>query len=436
MGRVVVADARCWPLGACRRPTEATITADVVTLNNRAVGADGAVRLRRRGGRVRRAADTAEPAWPGARLNHRHRAGEPPGARAMPTGPKPNCARWSTCPMWIGAPATCWRCCWRTKAATTRRGRCCERLADEDPPDGFAAYFAAQQRLTSSAGRGAGLVPAGRARASRCCAAPTTARSSRCGAWAGTTRRQGHARALPGPRAPSAGARGRVQVHADGTACRKSMTVDVAAGSLGDRSRRPPFPAAGASILGGASAAWRPGRSARSITIADIDGDGASISSSPTRSRAAAPNAVAVAARATLGARRAPPAGVRPRCPRRASGATSMTTAWRTSCSAGLGRHARSGGSESAGRGPMRRRPRAAPATPAPTSSTARRSTPITTAISISGWSTPSGSARAAEQRRRLPLSLRSATSRASAGTAVRHAGWRSPISMATAMPM
>ena len=68
----------------------------------------------------------------------------------MPPTPKPNCGRCSTCRKWIGALVTCWRCCWRTKDATRRRGHCWSEVADADPPDGFAAYFAAQQRLTTA----------------------------------------------------------------------------------------------------------------------------------------------------------------------------------------------------------------------------------------------------------------------------------------------
>ncbi len=53
-------------------------------------------------------------------------------------------------------------------------------------------------------------------RSTRCCAAPITAPSRRCSGSAAPAEAQARARAIPGARARSAGADGRVQVHADG----------------------------------------------------------------------------------------------------------------------------------------------------------------------------------------------------------------------------
>ena len=136
------------PFASCRRQTEAPVTAEIVTLNNRGVALMGQFDFEAAVAAFDVVA-VRQPDWPGARLNHAialvNRQGSGDAARAE--------AELRTL---VGVTGVDRRARYMLALLLAHDGRddeawpLLERLADETPPDGFTAYFAGQQRLTTA----------------------------------------------------------------------------------------------------------------------------------------------------------------------------------------------------------------------------------------------------------------------------------------------
>jgi len=275
------------PLGACRRPPAATITAEVVSLNNRGVALMGQFDF-----------DAAVAAfddlrnrphgWPGARLNHAialvNRQGPEDAARAE--------AELRTL---LDIPAVSRRARYMLALLLAHEGRDDEArpmlvaLADENPPDGFAAYFAAQQLLATAPGDALAWYEKALAR-------EPLLRSAYYGAFL-ALRRLGRdteasdrlARFQSLEQHPQA--RVAEFKYTRMGPLSEVMTADLAAAPVtavpGGLRFEPSAP-----MLPGVTTGWKPVAAPRSTTIADLDGDGRLDVFITDALEGAAPNAV------------------------------------------------------------------------------------------------------------------------------------------------
>lgn len=260
--------AAAWWLAGAR--SNQTVSAEIVRLNNEAVGLmgqfdfDAAVR-------AFDALAAAAPQWPGARLNLAialvNRQGPDDAARAeallrelLDVEPVARRARYT-----LGL-------------LLTHEGRDDEALplmtgvADGEPPDGFAAYFAGQLRLT---GDPAAALDYYR----RAVAREPLLRSAFYGAFLALRRLQREDEAARMLAEFQALDRHPQALVAEFKYTRMGplsevVTVDAAASPTAVESAGPRF-LAPRELAGGTEASWRAGGSPRSITLADIDGDGA-----------------------------------------------------------------------------------------------------------------------------------------------------------------
>ena len=136
------------PFGSCRRTPEAPVTAEVVTLNNRGVALMGQFDFDAAAAAFD-ALRTRQPGWPGARLNHAI-------ALVNRQGPEDAADAEAELRPLLDVPEVDRRARYVLALLLAHEGRDEEawpllvKVADADPPDGFAAYFAAQQRLTTA----------------------------------------------------------------------------------------------------------------------------------------------------------------------------------------------------------------------------------------------------------------------------------------------
>jgi hypothetical protein len=136
------------PFAACRQQAAPPITDEIVALNNRAVASMGQFDYEAAVSAFD-ALRTRHPEWSGARLNY---------AIALVNRQGPGDAARSETELraLIGAPGVDRRARYMLALLLAHEGRdaealpLLEKLADETPPDGFAAYFAGQQRLNSA----------------------------------------------------------------------------------------------------------------------------------------------------------------------------------------------------------------------------------------------------------------------------------------------
>ena len=254
----------------CRRPTEATITADLVTRNNQAVGLMGQYDFDA-AATAFDALRTAEPSWSAARLNLAI-------ALVNRQGPSDSDRAEGELRALADVAEVARRARYTLALLLMHEGRDEEAgpllasVAEEQPPDGFAAYFAGQLQLASN--------PAGALEwFRRASARAPLLRSAHYGAFL-ALRRLGRddeaATALSRfqelERHPQAQVAEFKYTRMGPLA--EAITVDEGQGRSAAIPSGPRF-LAGVPFVGGAVPAWRPGGPPRSITVADIDGDGA-----------------------------------------------------------------------------------------------------------------------------------------------------------------
>ena len=131
----------------CRRRSEPAISANLVMRNNQAVGLMGQYNFDAAAAAFE-ALHTAEPAWPGARLNFAI-------ALVNRQGPSDSARAEAELRALAGVPEVARRARYTLALLLMHDGRDQEAgpllagVAEEQPPDGFAAYFAGQLQLAS-----------------------------------------------------------------------------------------------------------------------------------------------------------------------------------------------------------------------------------------------------------------------------------------------
>ncbi|MGE3888577.1 MAG: FG-GAP-like repeat-containing protein [Vicinamibacterales bacterium] len=256
--------------GACRRTPDPTVTAEMVARNNRAVGLMGQFDFEAAVSAFEEL-HTAHPWWSGGRLNLAvalmNRQGTSDAARAE-----------AELRALLDVPEVAQRARYTLGLLLVHEGRDEEALpflvevAGGDPPDGFAAYFAGQLKLATDPEealqwyqRAAGQVP--------------LLRSAHYGAFLALRRL--------GRDDEAAAALARFQAlernpQALVAEFKYTRMGPLAEAITADESGRHDAEAPGGSrflaaapLVTGTSPAWKTGGSPRSITVADIDGDGA-----------------------------------------------------------------------------------------------------------------------------------------------------------------
>ena len=255
-------------LASCRTAPRFAVTPELVARNNRAVGLMGQFDFTAAVDAFT-AIQAAAPDWPEGRLNlaialmNRQGEGDPARAEALLRA-------------LVDIPAVARRARYALGLLLAHDGRSAEALplltavASADPPDGFAAYFAGQLRLTEAPAealewyrRAASLQP--------------LLRSAHYGAFLALRRlnRDEEATAMlarfqaleHNPQATVAEFK-----YTRMGPLSEAMTIDVA----GDRPQAAPSGARFGSplpLIDDTTIAWRRGGPARSITVADLDGD-------------------------------------------------------------------------------------------------------------------------------------------------------------------
>ena len=256
------------PFASCRRTPEAPVTAEVVTLNNRGVALMGQFDFDAAAAAFD-ALRTRQPGWPGARLNHAI-------ALVNRQGPEDAADAEAELRLLLDVPEVDRRARYVLALLLAHEGRDEEawpllvRVADADPPDGFAAYFAAQQRLTTAPAEALAWYEKAAAR-------EPLLRSAYYGAFL-ALRRLGRdagaqdmlARFQDLERNPQA--RLAEFKYTRMGPLSEVVTIDLAA-RQGDAPSGPRFQPP-APLLADAPARWKPAGRRRSTTIADLDGDG------------------------------------------------------------------------------------------------------------------------------------------------------------------
>jgi len=267
---LIVALAMGLPPSACRRQAEPTITAEMVAQNNRAVGLMGQFDFDAAASAFEHLL-AAHPRWPGSRLNLAialmNRQGTSDAARAE-----------AELRSLIDTPEVARRARYALALLLVHEGRDAEALpllvevADGTPPDGFAAYFAGQQRLASAPAEALSWYEKATTR-------EPLLRSAHYGAFL-ALRRLGRDEAAADAlsrfqaleRSPQALVAEFKYTRMGPLA--EAITVDQRGGAGFAEPSGPRF-RAGVPLVAGSSLAWTAGGSRRSITVADIDGDGA-----------------------------------------------------------------------------------------------------------------------------------------------------------------
>jgi tetratricopeptide (TPR) repeat protein len=258
------------PLAACRRAPGVAVAAEEVALNNRGVALMGQFDF----DAAAAAFDTLRtqsPRWPGARLNHaialvnRQETGDPAAAEAELRA-------------LIDEPLVARRARYVLALLLAHEGRDDEAsallmtVADEDPPDGFAAYFAAQQRLTTAPVEALSWY-------AKAVAREPLLRSAYYGAFLALRRlgREEEAKEMLARfQALETNPQARVAEfkYTRMGPLSEVMTLDAPGGAEVRAPTGPRF-APPAPLLSGTGDGWRQGGGPRAITLADIDGDGA-----------------------------------------------------------------------------------------------------------------------------------------------------------------
>jgi len=217
------------------------------------------------------AVHSAHPSWPGGRLNLAialmNRQGASDAARAE-----------AALRSLLDVPEVMRQARYTLALLLVHEGRDAEALpllvgvADGDPPDGFAAYFAGQQRLAPAPAEALAWYEKAIARV-------PLLRSAHYGAFLALRRLGRDEEAAAALARFQALERNPQALVAEFKYTRmgpmaEAITVDERPGRPPARPAGPRFRAA-APVVAGTGAAWRPGGSPRSITVADIDGDGA-----------------------------------------------------------------------------------------------------------------------------------------------------------------
>lgn len=258
------------PLAACRQRAEPAITGEIVALNNRAVAAMGQFDYE---GAVAgfEVLQTRHPEWPGARLNLAI-------ALANRQGPGDAARSEAELRALAGAPGVDRRSRYMLALLLAHEGRdveawpLLEQLAVETPLDGFAAYFAGQQRLNPAPAESLAWYEKAIAR-------EPLLRSAYYGAFL-ALRRLGRdeeakdmlARFQALERNPQAGMAEFKYTRMGPLA--EVMTLDAPAAERPAAPEGPRFDPP-TPLLSGPSPAWRRVFTPRAITVADIDGDAA-----------------------------------------------------------------------------------------------------------------------------------------------------------------
>ncbi len=257
------------PFASCRRPPQATVTAEVVTLNNRGVALMGQFDFDAAAAAFD-ALRTRQPGWPGARLNHAI-------ALVNRQGPEDAADAEAELRPLLDVPEVDRRARYVLALLLAHEGRDEEawpllvKVADADPPDGFAAYFAAQQRLTTAPAEALAWYEKAAAR-------EPLLRSAYYGAFL-SLRRLGRdaeakdmlARFQDLERNPQS--RVAEFKYTRMGPLSEVVTVDLAVRLGGDAPSGPRFQPP-APLLANVPARWKPAGRRRSTTIADLDGDG------------------------------------------------------------------------------------------------------------------------------------------------------------------
>jgi hypothetical protein len=268
MSRALVFLVSITSLASCRAAPGAAVTPELIERNNRAVGLMGQFDFNAAVDAFA-AIQSAAPEWPEARLNlaialmNRQREGDAPRAEALLRE-------------LLSTPALARRARYTLGLLLVHAGREAEALplltdvANGDPPDGFAAYFVGQLRLNEA--------PADALEWHRRAATQQPLlRSAHYGAFLALRRLNRDAEATESLTRFQALEHNPQAVVAEFKYTRmgplsEAITVDLA----GDRP--PPAPsgarfASPAPLVDGSGVAWRRGGPARSITVADLDGD-------------------------------------------------------------------------------------------------------------------------------------------------------------------
>jgi hypothetical protein len=268
MSRTVVLLVAFTSLASCRAAPGPAVTPELIERNNRAVGLMGQFDFNAAVDAFA-AIQSAAPEWPEARLNlaialmNRQREGDGPRAEALLRE-------------LLSTPALARRARYTLGLLLVHAGREAEALplltdvANGDPPDGFAAYFVGQLRLNEAP---ADALDWHRRAATQ----QPLLRSAHYGAFLALRRLNRDAEATESLTRFQALERNPQAVVAEFKYTRmgplsEAITVDLA----GDRPPPAPTGARFASpvpLVDDSGVAWRRGGPARSITVADLDGD-------------------------------------------------------------------------------------------------------------------------------------------------------------------